>query len=139
MALNADLTWMLLRKNTCFNVKRAGRTFTHEPNNLLNQSSFKHSGLANNKAVGMTASKDNGVVLSLKSKGPNKRRPARSTTSATLNRDFRRVAKTISKDVKAYRPDLEKVALARWTKIYQSQRLASGIRKPKRSRRNQAK
>merc|ERR1711970_1171349 len=100
----------------------------------MNKHSFKYSGLANRKAVGLVANADKGVTLLSKSKvGGNQRKPAKLYNKSTLTRDFRRVAKTIKNETGAnfYRPDLQKAALARWNAIYRSQKAASGVSKKK--------
>ena len=130
MSMSADLAWMLLRKHNCYQVKRAGKVFTNEPNNLTNLSSYKYSGLANRKSVGVSADKDGSAVLSLKSKkAKNRRKPANAHNQVVLKRDFRRVSRAIAKETSGYRPDLTRAALARWTKLYQSHRIAAGTRK----------
>ena len=121
--------------------RESGRIqFTTEPCNLTNQNSFKYSGLANSKAIGInTATKieknavkaDNGVVITtkqLKSKkagGSVLSKPAQTfkstkSTKPSVQLNFRRVANQINKTVGRYRPDLVQTALARWTKIHRS-------------------
>jgi large subunit ribosomal protein L28e len=65
------LVWQLVKDNNAFLVKR-GRTnrdgavqFSREAGNLLNVNSFKYSGLANRKAVDISA-KDKNVTLAVK-------------------------------------------------------------------------
>ncbi len=67
------LVWQLVKDNNAFLVKR-GRTsrdgavqFSRETGNLLGVNSFKYSGLANSKAVGLTV-KDKAITLTLKVK-----------------------------------------------------------------------
>ena len=67
--MSEALVWQLIRNNNSFLVKR-GHTkrdgsvqFSSEPGNLLNVSSFKYSGLANNNTLGIRQSVANDVVL----------------------------------------------------------------------------
>merc|ERR1711939_1273621 len=110
MSASSDLLWALTRKTNCFMVRRTvgtgGCTLTSEPNNLMNKHSFKYSGLANQEAVGI---EDNtrGITLKLKNK-----------------KNFRSVAASIKNKTegKFYRKDLSKAALARWYKVWKSQK-----------------
>ncbi|KAL6042625.1 Ribosomal protein L28e [Balamuthia mandrillaris] len=115
-----DLKWLLVRSNNSFLIKRDGAQFSREPGNLRNVNSFKHSGLANNKVVDLVAA-GNGAVLRLQSKKASKRqRPNQAFRKLTLSANYRRTAKVVSKEVGAYRPDLKRDALARWSRINQS-------------------
>lgn len=62
-----DLIWLIIKDNSSFLVKRNGVQFSREPNNLTNKNSFKYSGLANTKAIGVSAS-GKGVAVSIKTK-----------------------------------------------------------------------
>merc|ERR1712146_253255 len=106
-----------------FLVKRNGLQLTSEPNNLMNKHSFKYSGLANLEAVGI---EDNtrGITLKLKNK-KNSSNPKRNVVSVDLKKGFRKVAASIKNKGKYYRKDLSGAALARWYKIWKSQKGAS--------------
>eukprot|EP01104_Vermistella_antarctica_P006062 TRINITY_DN16797_c0_g1_i1.p2 TRINITY_DN16797_c0_g1~~TRINITY_DN16797_c0_g1_i1.p2 ORF type:complete len:140 (-),score=56.89 TRINITY_DN16797_c0_g1_i1:117-512(-) len=119
---SADLTWMLVRKNNKFLVKRNGIALSNDPQNLTNVHSYSQAGFVNNNAVGLQVV-DNKVVLTTKSKRAGRRQqPSKSLNKTVLGRDFRRNAKTIKNntDSKFYRRDLTKVALARYTKLQAS-------------------
>merc|ERR1711907_874123 len=115
MSASSDLLWALTKKQNAFLVKRNGLQLTSEPNNLMNKHSFKYSGLANVEAVGI---EDNtrGITLKMKNK--------RNVVSVDLKKDFRKVAATIRNKTegKFYRQDLSNAALARWYKIWKSQK-----------------
>merc|ERR1711904_12823 len=115
MSASSDLLWALTKKQNAFLVKRNGLQLTSEPNNLMNKHSFKYSGLANLETVGI---EDNtrGCTLKLKNK--------RNVVSVDLKKDFRKVAATIRNKTegKFYRKDLSQPALARWYKIWKSQK-----------------
>merc|ERR1712134_44048 len=125
MSASSDLLWALTKKQNAFLVKRNGLQLTSEPNNLMNKHSFKYSGLANLETVGI---EDNtrGITLKLKNK-KNASNPKRNVLSVDLKKDFRKVAQTIKNKTegKFYRKDLSKPALARWYKIWKSQKGAS--------------
>merc|ERR1712080_82994 len=110
------------RKTNCFLAKRNGLQLTSEPNNLMNKHSFKYSGLANHETVGI---EDNtrGITLKLKNK-KNGQAPKRNIVAVDLKKGFRSVASSIKNKTegKFYRKDLSKAALARWYKIWKSQK-----------------
>jgi len=98
------------------------------PYNLMNKNSFKYCGISNGKAADISPV-ENGVVLSIKSRGAQKvhwnKSPAKIQKQTKLARDFTRDFRRVSKCVKNtvgnyYRPDLVKPALARWTKYHRS-------------------
>ncbi|XP_073242040.1 large ribosomal subunit protein eL28-like [Porites lutea] len=134
--MSADLQWMILRNNSCFLLRNQGTTFTKEPLNLAGRHSFKHSGLVNKKAIGVTADPNGkGVVLTTKkTKFANK--PPKNLTKVTLASDSRRTVKTIKNlcGKNFYRQDLEDAAVRRACAILRSQRTTTGVQK-KRTRR----
>lgn len=65
--VSQDLLWLLVKKHNKFLFKQGGGTtrqvqFTSEPNNLMNKNTFKYSGLANPKSVGIQEEGDHMVV-----------------------------------------------------------------------------
>ena len=68
---SAELVWQIVKDNSCFLQKRKvpgrsqmgkmGPHFTTEPNNLAGINSWKYSGLANTKSVGIDAAAGGGV------------------------------------------------------------------------------
>merc|ERR1712226_44910 len=124
--MSADLVWMCVRKNSSFLVKRDNQYFTSEPNNLTGKNSFRYSGLARSKAIGLEAG-EKGVVLTVKTKHANK--PNKLSASKTLKKDIRRVVKSIRNATDGYRADLEGVALARATALFRAKRSkANGVK-----------
>ncbi|CAO3574513.1 unnamed protein product [Mortierella alpina] len=114
--MSADLTWLLIKNNNSFLVKRSGVQFSSEAGNLLNLNSFKFSGLANKKTVDVSAAASGrGVVVSTKSsKGINK---------VTLSKGVRKSAKSVAGLTRAgYRADLRQAALARVSAVLNSQK-----------------
>eukprot|EP00850_Spirogloea_muscicola_P018346 SM000167S02959 [mRNA] locus=s167:175889:176691:- [translate_table: standard] len=140
-APSSDLLWLLLRKQHKFLVKRGGNNsssvqFSTEPNNLLNKHSFKYSGLANKKTVGLTAAGDGHVELcTTKTKKGNL--PRSSKNRSLMKKDTRKVALAVINQVvtNRYRPDLKKAAMARLSAIHKSFRvIKAGAKKPKPSK-----
>ncbi|CAI2180129.1 14388_t:CDS:2 [Funneliformis geosporum] len=123
--MSDDLIWLIVRNKSSFLVKRNGAEFTSEPNNLTNLNSFKHSGLANSKAIGITAGPENrGVSVVTKKTKAASFRPAKTINKVVLTKGVRRSAKSFTNNFTRshYRPDLRKIALARISSIYQSQK-----------------
>jgi len=138
MVAAADsLVWELVKNNNSFMRKVNGRTrrsgsvrFSVERGNLTSRSTYKYSGLANSKTIDISATEDNRATLTIKTK--------KASTSAksgkaeiALNKDFRRVEKTIKSQAtdNYYRPDLKSAALAKYTAVYKSNRVAKGVKK----------
>ncbi|CAG8668522.1 5945_t:CDS:2, partial [Dentiscutata erythropus] len=120
-----DLNWLLIRNYNSFLVKRNGAQFSSEPNNLTNLHSFKYSGLACNKTIGISPAPDNrGVIVNARKSKVESFQPAKSTHKVTLSKGTRRSAKSFTNTFTraGYRPDLRKEALARISAIYQTQR-----------------
>ncbi|KAK9761654.1 hypothetical protein K7432_013291 [Basidiobolus ranarum] len=123
--MSSDLTWLLVKDNSSFLVKRNGVQFTTEPNNLTNLNSFKYSGLANSKVVGISANPSGkGVVLSTKKQVISSSKPAKSFQKVAISGSSRRAAKTIVNVTarSGYRADLRKAALGRLSAILAAQK-----------------
>merc|ERR1711908_29610 len=110
---SAELVWLCVRNNSCYLQKKGDATFTSEPNNLVAKNSFRYSGLANKKTKAA-------------------RKPADLFVSRTLNKDIRRVARSIKNTCSGYRPDLEHIALARATALFRAKRNEGAKPKPHR-------
>ncbi|KAG0252756.1 hypothetical protein BG011_006815 [Mortierella polycephala] len=110
--MSADLTWLLIKNNNSFLVKRSGVQFSSEAGNLLNQNSFKYSGLANKKTIDIAAAPSGrGVVVSTKK------------SKVTLTKGIRKSARSVAGLARSgYRADLRKAALARVSAILNSQK-----------------
>ncbi|CAM9247265.1 unnamed protein product [Sphacelaria rigidula] len=118
------------------NPNSSGKTvLSAEPNNLMNVNSFKYSGLANSKAVGVEFAKDSKgrpcAAMTLKS-SKNTLKPKKSVGKSIVKKTFPSVAGAISKQTKGanYRPDMERAALARWSQIHRALRVQKGEQKP---------
>eukprot|EP00013_Stygamoeba_regulata_P027686 CAMPEP_0177657230 /NCGR_PEP_ID=MMETSP0447-20121125/16065_1 /TAXON_ID=0 /ORGANISM="Stygamoeba regulata, Strain BSH-02190019" /LENGTH=137 /DNA_ID=CAMNT_0019161553 /DNA_START=49 /DNA_END=462 /DNA_ORIENTATION=+ len=137
--MSSDLVWQIVRNNNSFLVKRNGIQLSREKNNLRNVNSYKYSGLANAKSVGVQAGAK-GVVLTKRSRR-HARKPAKSFPAMPLTGTFRQNAKVIKSETsgKHYRPDLEKAALARMTRVAESLKPVKAINKRPKNRANRKK
>ncbi|KAK3840124.1 MAG: ribosomal protein L28e [Linnemannia elongata] len=110
--MSADLTWLLIKNNNSFLVKRSGVQFSSEAGNLLNKNSFKFSGIANKKTIDITAAASGrGVVVST------------PKTKVTLTKGIRKSARSVAGLTRAgYRADLRQAALARVAAVLATQK-----------------
>ncbi|KAG0288729.1 hypothetical protein BGZ96_007529 [Linnemannia gamsii] len=110
--MSADLTWLLIKNNNSFLVKRNGVQFSSEAGNLLNKNSFKFSGIANKKTIDIAAAASGrGVVVST------------PKTKVTLTKGIRKSARSVAGLTRAgYRADLRQVALARVAAVLATQK-----------------
>ncbi|KAI5849411.1 60S ribosomal protein L28 [Morchella snyderi] len=129
--VSSDLLWAITRNNSSYIVKRGvGNervTFSKEPLNLTNKHSRKHSGLVNEKAVGVQANNNGGVTLITKKsheKYGSKPASLYDTAAFSKNKSQRKTYAAIVNRVakKHYRPDLRQEAVARASAIKRSQR-----------------
>ncbi|KAI9337320.1 ribosomal protein L28e [Obelidium mucronatum] len=128
--MSADLTWLLTRNTSSFLVKRKGNTaiqLSRDPANLTNIHSFKYAGL-NNKSVAIASAGAKGVTVSTK-KQALANKPGKAVVTKKFAHTGRRgVSNQVSKIVKSYRGDLVKAALARASRIIDTQ--AEGKKAP---------
>ena len=135
VACSNNLVWECIKNNNSFMKKVNGRSrrtgtmrFSVEKANLRSLSSFKHSGIANDKAVGITVD-ENKATLNLKT--ASKSASSVSVAEIPINKSFKRVVKTIESSIVSnyYRPDLKSDALAKFSAVYKSNRIAKEIKK----------
>mmetsp|Transcript_158394 Transcript_158394/g.384684 ORF Transcript_158394/g.384684 Transcript_158394/m.384684 type:complete len:137 (+) Transcript_158394:44-454(+) len=119
--MTADLVWATVRNNSSFLVKRDGQQFTTEPLNVTNVNSYKFSGLANVKAVGVAQEGDKIVFQ-------QKRKANKGVASSTLAKHFKNGNCSAASAINAattgnyYRADLAKFAKARYHAIFAAKR-----------------
>lgn len=149
--MSEALVWHLIRGNNAFLVKR-GRTrrdgavqFSKEPGNLLQVNSFKYSGIANARTVDISEVKVQGadkkakpacrVVMTKKNYKKGASKPAKSNTRIPLKSQVKYSTKVITsltaaaKNSVAYRADLTKSAIARYTRVLSGVRIGNGLSK----------
>jgi len=105
--------------------------FSVEKGNLRNISSYKFSGIANSKSVDVTCTPANTAILTTKTASKAATQPKKGSVDIPINKNFKRVTKTIESQIadNYYRPDLKNAALAKYSKVYQANRIAKGIKK----------
>eukprot|EP01100_Stratorugosa_tubuloviscum_P000284 TRINITY_DN1060_c0_g1_i1.p1 TRINITY_DN1060_c0_g1~~TRINITY_DN1060_c0_g1_i1.p1 ORF type:complete len:235 (+),score=85.62 TRINITY_DN1060_c0_g1_i1:224-928(+) len=112
--LGSDLIWGLIKKHNSFIVRRNGVSFSRESNNLMNLNSYKFSGIARNKAVGVNIHNKIVTLTTKKSKHAKAVKPIKSILRTRLRHHYRKGALTIIRRIRGYRPDLLQFALARF-------------------------
>jgi large subunit ribosomal protein L28e len=133
------LMWELTRRSNSFLMKKNGNTkrsgaveFSTEKGNIKSLNQFKFSGIANSKVYDVVCTDDNKAELIKKSASKAGTKPSQMTADIRIKRiDFRRGEKTIKKNTSEvfYRRDLEAAALAKWTKVYNANKRAKGVKK----------
>merc|ERR1719242_2517554 len=104
----ADLSWLIIRNNSSFLLKRSRLNMSLEPNNLKSKNSFRYNGLIHRKTVGVEPAKDGKGVVLVTRKSKGSRRPGKNITKVELKKDPRRTVATIRSALRAnnYRQDL---------------------------------
>ncbi|KAK7094516.1 large ribosomal subunit protein eL28-like [Littorina saxatilis] len=121
---SADLTWLIVRNNSAFLLKRNRQNLTLEANNVKGKNSFRYSGLAQRQTVGVEPCKDGKGIVLVTRKGKGLRHPKNNYTRVELKRDPRRTFRAIRKLTSkgGYRKDLSMAAVRRASAIIKSQR-----------------
>eukprot|EP00045_Choanoeca_perplexa_P022213 m.8781 g.8781 ORF g.8781 m.8781 type:complete len:126 (-) comp9278_c0_seq1:179-556(-) len=124
--MSDDLTWQIVKKTNRYLLRNGTgdrRYFSTEVTNATKLHSFKASGLANKKAVGVRAAGTNGVELVFKnSKFANA--PKKSTYTVKLTKGARPTGKAIRglTATSYYRPDMTKAVQAAASQLIRAQR-----------------
>lgn len=121
----SDLVWQITRKNTSFS--RGGRndiavSFTAEPNNLVNVTRHKFSGLGNSRTVGVEIRKGKKKGAFLTVAKADAHTPVKAVARTPLRINNKRSFAVTRSKLATHRPDLEHVALARVARIANSAR-----------------
>lgn len=121
----ADLIWQVTRKHNSFT--RAARTsvgvtFTAEPNNVLNVTRHKVSGLGNARTVGVEIRRGakKGPVVTLGKTESNT--PVKAVARTPLRLNNKRSYSVTRSKLATHRKDLEHLTLARIARIANSER-----------------
>uniref|UniRef100_A0A060SYD3 ARAD1A15092p n=1 Tax=Blastobotrys adeninivorans TaxID=409370 RepID=A0A060SYD3_BLAAD len=128
-SVSNDLLWALTRQNNRFLEKRrqaGGVQFSRDPLSAGGVHSYKQSGLANDKAVGVTVNA-NGQIQLLTKSAKNANKPAKAVSVTTFKKHVsgRRVAAAVSKAATNYRDDVRNAA------VLKASALARTANKPK--------
>ena len=114
---SSELIWQCIKGGNSYMRKGLNNTyFSTEPGNLTGKHSYKFSGIANKKNVGLVTDSSNAILLT---KGKVKK-SGKSTT--VFKKDARRVMKGVSKEVTGYRSDLSDIAVRRASALARSVR-----------------
>jgi hypothetical protein len=118
-----QIIWDAIRETDAFMVRRDGVTFSRDPKNLTGRHSYKYSGLAQPKSLGITLSmsddKKSTITLTKTGKSVNRPREAcRDTVLKGRAAGLAEIEKAIGADY--YRPDLKAAALARYGMLLRS-------------------
>ena len=133
-----SLVWEITRRNTSFMKKKNGLTkrsgavvFSTEKGNIKSLNLFKYSGLANSKVCDIVCTDKDRASLIVKTASKASTQPKKSKAEIPMNGDFKRVEGAIKKNTSDvfYRRDLEASLLGKWTKVYQANRRARGLKK----------
>ena len=95
--------------------------FSSEPTNLYNLNTFKFSGLANTKSVGIASGADGAVVT--KSRPNNSSKPSAGVNKYTTKRNARKAMASIEKQLDGWRSDLVVAAKARMSVVQKGLRI----------------
>merc|ERR1712019_7009 len=137
--MSSDLIWSCIKNNTSL-IRRNGAEFSREKFNLTNRHCMRSSGLANKRAISVSAGAT-GVLLCHKS-AKHARKPNKVVKTIALKKDVRRAVRAVKGLTRnGYRADLEKDALARTTALFRFKRSQKiGVKPaPKRERRKAQK
>ncbi|KAJ8613516.1 hypothetical protein CTAYLR_002202 [Chrysophaeum taylorii] len=127
--VSPSIIWGCVRNNSCFLVKRNGAQLTSEPGNVMNNNTFKYSGLANEKSVDISYT-DGKLAMGLKAP-KRKNQPKQNVRVTPLNKNFRRGAHAIQSQTAGqwYRADLTDMALARWSSLHRFSMVQKGLKR----------
>ena len=125
VAVSEEVIWGCVKGNNAFlhKAKQGGNKvqFSSEPNNLYNLNTFKFSGLANAKSVGIASGADGAVVT--KSRPNNSSKPSAGVNKYTTKRNARKAMASIEKQLSGFRSDLVVAAKARMSVVQKGLRI----------------
>lgn len=109
----SDFIWALTSRQSSFLVKRPTVVLSRDPFNVSGKNTKTSSGLANEKAFGITQQDGKITVISKSTKNQNK--PVKNIISRTYPqyKSSRKTALAVSNLAKGYRDDLRAVAVKR--------------------------
>lgn len=117
MAPSGDLIWQLIRNNSSFIKKQKNLpVFTSEKGNVTGLNTYKFSGLANKRVVGVSSQKNGDkefpVLVQNTKKGRN--------MVTGVDKCAKRGEAKLRKQLAGYRRDLTDVAIAKYKKVLKS-------------------
>merc|ERR1712142_1075174 len=110
--MSAHLQWAIINKFNCYDIKKAGTTWTKEPGHLKGKKSLKYNTLVN----------AGNVVLSTTGH-KNANSPAKATTSVVIKKNARATYKSVRNTVRAnnFRKDQKRAAVKKAAAILRAQ------------------
>merc|ERR1712025_348369 len=113
---------MGINKFNCYDIKKAGTTWTKEPGHLKGKKSLKYNTLVNAGNVAVSANADGGIVLSTTGT-KNANSPAKATTSVVIKKNARATYKSVRNTVRAnnFRKDQKRAAVKKAAAILRAQ------------------
>jgi len=133
-----QLVWEIIKNHNSFIRKVNGRKsrtgamrFSVERGNPRNVSNYQQSGLANSKCADVFFTTTGAAVLLTKTSSKASQ-PKRGYVHIPLTKNFSRSVKAIRSQVddNYYRRDMTRHVLAKYSKVYQANRIAKGVKKP---------
>merc|ERR1712216_1110821 len=120
-----EVIWACVKGDNAFlhKTKQGGNKvqFSSEPTNLYNLNTFKFSGLANTKSVGIASGADGAGVTKSRPNNPSK--PAAGVYKYTTKRNARKSMASIEKQLDGWRSDLVVAAKARMSVVQKGLRI----------------
>eukprot|EP01090_Pellita_catalonica_P023098 TRINITY_DN926_c0_g1_i2.p1 TRINITY_DN926_c0_g1~~TRINITY_DN926_c0_g1_i2.p1 ORF type:complete len:144 (+),score=23.85 TRINITY_DN926_c0_g1_i2:95-526(+) len=128
MNVSPDLIWAAVRKNNSYRTQSGLVILSSEPGNLRGFNTPRDSGLANAKAIDIEIGEDGGLIVSKKNNGnKNRNRPRKGFTTTRYNPKKtygKHNCRKIKKQCKGYRSDQTRNALNRYSRLYETSRVA---------------
>ncbi|ORZ01466.1 ribosomal L28e protein family-domain-containing protein [Syncephalastrum racemosum] len=128
--MSSELVWSLVKNNNSFLVKRNNVQFSREAGNLTNLNTFKFSGIAQPKTVSIQAAPKGVQVVTQRTK--KQLAPGKANVTTVINNTRRKTAKSVAQLVarNGYRSDLRQAALARASRVKDTQRVTKARAAP---------
>merc|ERR1711990_323654 len=90
LKMSAHLQWAIINKFNCYDIKKAGTTWTKEPGHLKGKKSLKYNTLVNPGNVAVSANADGGIVLATSGIKKNARATYKSVRNTVRANNFRK-------------------------------------------------
>merc|ERR1711990_1298333 len=122
LKMSAHLQWAIINKISCYDIKKAGTTWTKESGHLKDKKSLKYNTLVNPGNVAVSANADGGIVLATTGT-KNANSPAKATTSVVIKKNARATYKSVRNTVRAnnFRKDQKRAAVKKAAAILRAQ------------------
>ncbi len=113
--VSSELIWAITKKQNAFLVTRrssGGVAFSRDPLNVTGENTPVHSGLVNNKAIGVSTNA-NGSIQILKKVAKYNNKPAKNVAVSTFKqyKSQRKTTQAVGNATKKYRTDLQEAAV----------------------------